>query len=191
MDFSLEYEAHYSKLQAVIVLLVAGGISVQPAWLIVGALGSREGVWVTLGLLLLAVWAVFILPFIVLGLKALFTREAVIILDADGVTDVRRDPSYAAWDDISNISTGWDEYFFSLRFEFRDHAKAKEYVGSPYWPLWILRRLVGAHDWNLNMLLLDRSRTEMVEVAEAYRQNAIRRRIEEANAGRQWSGALQ
>jgi hypothetical protein len=31
----------------------------------------------------------------------------------------------------------------------------------------------------------------MVEVAEAYRQNAIRRRIEEANAGRQWSGALQ
>ena len=182
-------ELYYSKPFAIVALAFATGVVFTSGPALVGLAmlpGYRIIAW---GCAL--VFAPALLAVYWYNVRALFHKDAVVILEPDGITDTRQTISFAAWDDVHSVSLGVGETASYLRLKFRTTELAKMYVGRGYLIRTIFRRIRFLGDWNVNLMPLGCSRQHVVLTAEAFRQHSLRRRIEALNPGSKVTGTAQ
>jgi len=168
---------HYRKgLMAVLCLFLLGAIvyGLVMTWaFFAGYLGMP---------LLGALMSPAFLPFAValwFAGRALFWRGPVLELDEEGITDHRRREPHAAWDDIDDVFLGYGfKGWVRLAIQFRNPADAERYLEYPSW-LNLLERMVYRNGhWNLKLAGLDTPMLKILRTAEAYRRQAVLRRVE-------------
>lgn len=190
LDCGTPFEVHYSKTSAAFTLILVALIGGSMAW--TGFLLLWLPVFWLVGLLSLGLTAVFVLPVGLRALRALGSRDAPLVFDDEGVTDTRRNPSFAAWRDIHQVTLGYGETAYLLRIDFREREVAARYISGPFSIGRIIRRLYARGDWNLDLWYLQGSRHELLRIALAYRSAGIRKRVVAARVEQPegWTGPL-
>ena len=172
-------ELYYSKPFAIVALALATGVVFTSGPALVGLAmipGYQVIAWLSAIVFVPVLFAVYRY-----NLRALFHKDAVVILEPDGITDTRQEISFAAWDDVHSVSLGVGETASYLRLKFKTTELAKMYVGRGYLIRTIFRRIRFLGDWNVNLMPLGCSRQHVALTAEALRQHSLRRRVEELN----------
>lgn len=183
---------HYSVVRVALfsaLVLLALGWS---AWWIVAAVASRHGLVVIVGAggLLLGVFVAFLaVPAMV---HAWRHRGPVVVIDEDGVTDVRKKVDFIGWPDVKEVTLGAGHTARFLCFTFRRPDPAR--VDPPRVPFlgWLMRGVRFLGDWNVDMRLLACSRREVLDRADAMMKRSMRQRVAELNKDNRhgWSGTL-
>jgi hypothetical protein len=182
-------ELYYSKPFAIVALAFATGVVFTSGPALVG-LAMLPGLHIIAwGCALL--FAPALLAVYWYNVRALFHKDAVVILEPDGITDTRQKISFAAWEDVHSVSLGAGETASWLCLKFKNTELAKMYVGRSYLIRTIFRRIRFLGDWNTNLMPLACSRHHVVLTAEAFRQHSLRRRIEALNRRSKVTGASQ
>lgn len=171
-------ELHYSRPMAIIVglLVLASLASTLP---LVLALVQFNALAI-LGMGALAILGPIYFLLLRYVLRALLSAQPVVTLDALGVTDTRQRVGYVSWDDVQRVRLGMGNRASTLCLELKP-AAASRYTRAPGgWRL-LMRYVETLGDWNVNLMPLRCSRTEVLAAAEALRKAAIRRRVEQLN----------
>ena len=103
----------------------------------------------------------------------LLIREPVLVIDANGITDYRREPSFAAWEDVRSVFFGRGGF---LSVDFRNPQLARSYTGQPFHLLRVLSFLDGRGHWNLRIVTLRGSTRSIIQTAEGYLRWATHQR---------------
>ena len=98
------------------------------------------------------------------------TPLPVLTVDAYGITDRRREPSFASWEDIHDVYLGTAGRYYTLCIRFRSGATAKRYVGRFLRLRQVVMRLYGLGDWNLSLWLLNRSRADILSTVQMHQR---------------------
>lgn len=171
-------ELHYSRPMAIVVgvLLLLGAAKSLP---VLVAMLQFNGI-ALIGLMVIAILAPFYLVLLRYVLAALTGKQAVVRLDADGITDTRQRVAFVPWDDVQRVRLGSGDKSHYLCIELKAGV-AGSYTRAPTgWRL-ILRFVETLGDWNVFLLTLRCSRAEVAATAESLRKAAIRRRVEQLN----------
>jgi hypothetical protein len=184
---------YYSRTRAVFVLLFNLAIVLWVAYLLIAGLFGGDFVLLLSG----AASSLVAIPLVWLHvtepIRAFGPRQVVVTLDANGITDVRKQDSFLAWDDVRRIRLGGMQQTRSyLIFELRDQVEAKDRVGVPASAKLFARRLVLLGDWHVNLRPLMCNSAEVLKMAERLRLAALRRQGNAMNpdATQGWSGQL-
>jgi hypothetical protein len=178
-------ELHYSRPMAVMVglLVLASLASTLP---LVLALVQFNALAI-LGIGALAILGPIYFLLLRYVLRALLSAQPVVRLDALGVTDTRQRVDYVSWDDVQRVRLGMGNRASTLCLELKP-AAASRYTRAPGgWRL-LMRYVETLGDWNVNLMPLRCSRTEVLAAAEALRKAAIRRRVEQLNGAAAGAG---
>ena len=171
-------ELHYSRPMAIVVGLLAMASLASTAPLVLALL--QFNALAVLGIGALAIFAPIYFALFRYVLRALLTAQPVVTLDALGVTDTRQRVDYVSWDDVQRVRLGMGNRASTLCLELKPTA-ASRYTRAPGgWRL-LMRYVETLGDWNVNLMPLRCSRTEVLAAAEALRKAAIRRRVEQLN----------
>lgn len=171
-------ELHYSRPMAIVVGLLAMASLASTAPLVLALL--QFNVLAVLGIGALAIFAPIYFALFRYVLRALLSAQPVVTLDALGVTDTRQRVDYVSWDDVQRVRLGMGNRANTLCLELKP-AAASRYTRAPGgWRL-LMRYVETLGDWNVNLMPLRCSRTEVLAAAEALRKAAIRRRVEQLN----------
>ncbi|KPF43321.1 hypothetical protein IP87_17320 [beta proteobacterium AAP121] len=169
----LIFWAHLAVFSGNVWLIVAGGVAV-----------------IFLGPLLLSLLPSVLHPWL--------HRGPVVILDAEGVTDLRKKSANRsiAWSDVGQVQLGSGETSSCLAFEFRRPNREKQ-DGAVVGGLAVfLNRARLLSDWNISLRMLSCSKQEVLKAATRLHQQSVRRQVVERNKGRSagsnngWSGTL-
>lgn len=174
-------ELQYSRPVAVIV----GGLA---------ALSAAQVVVVLAALLEFGAIAVFALPALAIlapiyfllfryVYRALTHRQAIVILDEHGVTDIRQRVEFVPWEDVRRVRLGAGSKSQYLCVELKQDAAGRYTMAPVGWRL-LLRFAQSLGDWNVLLLTLSCSRSEVEKSAETLRKAALRRQVERLNAAR-------
>lgn len=119
-------------------------------------------------------------------------RGPVVILDIDGVTDVRKKPDFLSWEEVAGVKLGVGEAASFLCFELRNPAGPGQDAPRLGALGVVAKRLRSLGDWNVTLRLLACRRREVLDAARALRQRNTRRRVVEMNKDKAsgWSGSL-
>lgn len=154
-------------------------------------IGIAVGIGAIVGLPLL-------LAFLPAMLHAWTHKGPVLSMDSEGVTDVRKKSSHIPWSIIGMVNLGVGERASYLCFGFR-HADRQRQDAPLLGPIGVLlNRLYGLSDWNVSLRLLACKKREVLRMAEAFRQQSLRKRVVEINRklvpasdpNQGWSGRL-
>jgi hypothetical protein len=116
----------------------------------------------------------------------------VVILDEDGITDVRKPVSFVPWSDIASIDLGAGETASYLCFEFRQADRKRQDLRS-LGPLGtLLNRSRSLSDWNVTLRMLACKKDDLLRSARRLHQQEVRRQVVALNSGHNsgWSGQL-
>lgn len=191
-------EIHYSRFWTGLAsLLFLWFVGFNLFWL--RGLFSGHLVGVVLGIGAFIALPLILMLFLPTLLHAWTHRAPVVVLDADGVTDVRKKVSHIPWGDIASVELGSGENGAGiLAFAFRRADRQRQDLG-PAGPLGVLfNRAQTLSDWNVSLRLLSCNSQKVLEQAERLRQQAIRREVVQINRARRsagdpyqgWSGRL-
>ena len=171
-------ELHYSRPVAIFVgvLLTLSAGSVSPLLL---ALLQFNGLAI-FGLGVLAIIGPIYFVLYRYVLVAMTARQAVVRLDAHGITDTRQRVEFVPWDDVQRVRLGSGDKSHFLCIEFKAGVAGRYTRASAGWRL-LLRFIETLGDWNVMLLTLRCSRKEVEKTAETLRKAAIRRRVEQLN----------
>lgn len=119
-------------------------------------------------------------------------RGPVVILDLDGVTDVRKEPDFLPWEEVAGVKLGVGEAASFLCFELRRPAGPAQEAPRLGALGVVAKRLRSLGDWNITLRLLACRRGEVLDAARTLRQRNTRRRVVELNKAKEsgWSGTL-
>ena len=124
--------------------------------------------------------------------KALQHSGAVLIMDEDGVTDIRKKSCFIPWSNVGKIGLGIGETASFLCFEFRrpDRERQDLPVLGPMGALF--NRVRALSDWNVSLRLLACSKAKTLTAARRFHARSIRRLVREMNTSATdgWSGTL-
>ncbi len=129
------------------------------------------------GVTALLVWLPYFLIAAKSGIRAVLTSGPVLVVDEHGITDNRREPSFASWEDIHDVHLGVGGRYYTLCIRFRSGLTARQYVGRFFRLRQILMRFYVLGDWNLSLWLLGRSRTDIFHAAQMHRRAYIARKV--------------
>lgn len=152
-------------------------------WAILGAFGGHA-LAIVVGILALLVGVPLLLPFAGAVIHPWRHSGPVLVLDADGVTDVRKANSFIPWTDIRSIRLGVGATAGFLGFVFRRPDRAREdpprlgVLGT------FLRRSAFLGDWNVSLRLLACRRQDLLQAARRLHQQGLRRWSVEPDATR-------
>ncbi len=177
---------YYSKPRAVAVLLFNLAVVVWVGYLILAGLFGGI-IYLLIGGLVCAIAATpLVLLHVSEPIRALGTHDAVVILDASGITDLRKKDAFLDWNDVAQVTLGGVQPTRGyLIFELRDIAKAKARVGAPAPASAKLfgRKLLLLSDWHVNLRPLKCDLQHVHKMAERLRLAALRRKVSAMNAG--------
>ena len=171
-------ELHYSRPVAIAVGLLASASVASTLPTVLALMQFNAAAILGLGALAVIgpIW--FLLFRYVL--RALLSSHAVVTLDAMGVTDTRQRVEHVYWDDVQRVRLGTGDKSHFLCLEIKPGAVARYTRAPTGWRLlWRFIETLG--DWNVNLMTLRCSRSEVLATAEALRKAAIRRRVEQLN----------
>ena len=129
------------------------------------------------GVTAILVWLPYFLIAAKSGIRAVLTSGPVLVVDEHGITDSRREPSFASWEDIHDVHLGVGGRYYTLCVRFRSGVTARQYVGRFFRLRQILMRFYVLGDWNLSLWLLGRSRTDIFHAAQMHRRAYIARKV--------------
>jgi len=125
-------------------------------------------------------------------------RGPVVIMDAEGVTDLRKKGQNRsiAWSEVGQVQLGSGNTSSYLAFEFRrpDREKQDGAVAGGLAVLFNRARLLS--DWNISLRMVSCSRHEVLKQAKRLHQQNVRRHVVELNKSRStghnhgWTGTL-
>jgi hypothetical protein len=125
-------------------------------------------------------------------------RGPVVIMDAEGVTDLRKKGQNRSisWPDVGQVQLGSGNTSSYLAFEFRrpDREKQDGAVAGGLAVLFNRARFLS--DWNISLGMLSCSRHEVLKEAKRLHQQNVRRHVVELNKSRStghnhgWTGRL-
>lgn len=124
--------------------------------------------------------------------RALQHRGAVLIMDEDGVTDLRKKASFIPWSNVGKIGLGIGETAAYLCFEFRRPDRERQDLPA-LGPLGsLLNRVRALSDWNVSLRLLACSKVKTLAAARRVHARSIRKLVRERNKSAKdgWSGTL-
>lgn len=125
------------------------------------------------------------------SLRACTSRNPVVTLDAEGITDRRKEASFLGWDDVGQISLGYQSQTRSyLIFDYRNGAVAKTH-GQGHSKAFF-RRALNLGDWHISLRLLACKPADVLRAAKRFQQAAVRREIVKKNgpSSQGWTGSL-
>jgi hypothetical protein len=175
-------ELYYSRFTAVLVMMVALGVTATSGMTLVGLMMQKG--FAVIGWIGIAIFAPVLFALYRFSLRALFRTTPVVVFDADGVTDTRNNPAFVPWTDIGNISLGWgNPSYHYLRFEFRTADIAKQYMGraSGFRVLALRTQFLG--DWNIYLLTLRCSKFDVLRAAKRLHQHSVAEMVNSVNQG--------
>lgn len=171
-------ELHYSRPVAIAVGLLATLSAAQALPLLLVLLQFNAIAILGVGALAIVGPIYFLLFRYVF--RALTGGQPVVTLDANGITDTRQRVEFVPWDDVQRVRLGAGDKSHYLCIELKP-AVAGRYTRAPGgWRL-LLRFVESLGDWNVALLTLRCSGTEVAATAETLRKAAIRRRVEQLN----------
>ena len=119
-------------------------------------------------------------------------RGPVVVLDEDGITDVRQQVSFLPWSDVRSIHLGVGESAAWLCFEFRRADRSRQELGSLGRLGSFLSRTRSLSDWNVTLRMLACNKDDLLRSARRLHQLQVRRSVvalnDRPNSG--WSGSL-
>ena len=169
---------HYSRWLAltVLVLATASLTGTIPVLLWVSQL-DRLGPLGWLGMAVLLPVYLWLYRYVYI---ALTQREAVVTLDAHGITDTRKRIEFVHWQDVRQVRLGIGSRSQYLCLELKPAAVPGYRRGPAAWhEFW--RFFTSQGDWDVYLLTLSGSRIEVWKSAEALRKAAIQARVRELN----------
>lgn len=118
-----------------------------------------------------------LLPFLPVLLHAWRHHGPVIVIDIEGIRDVRKHPEFVPWEDIGHVQRGIGQTAHLLCITFRhsrqDHPIISGWRGFRRLTLW----LQGRGEWNISTRLIACRTADVLETARDYRKWHIRRRV--------------
>lgn len=174
-------EFHYSRIATLFAVIFLGTATLWTGRLVLLCLLADHALFYVGGAILLVVSIPLLVPFWISVLHACWYREAVVIFDEHGVTDVRQKESFIAWEDIGRISLGVGETYSFLCFQFREARTTRQHLGFFYVLIMIVQRIRFLADWNINLRLIHCRRMEALRLAQGFHRRSISERIAEAN----------
>ncbi len=115
--------------------------------------------------------------------RALTQRQAIVTLDEHGITDIRQRVEFVPWEDVRRVRVGAGSKAHYLCVELKQDA-AGRYTSAPVgWRL-LMRFAESLGDWNVQLLTLSCSRSEVAKTAEGLRKAALRRQVERLNSAK-------
>lgn len=173
-----EFELHYSRPVAVFVGVLA---LISAARIGVFALALMHfGVGAVFAIAMLAIVGPIYFVLFRYVTRALLGRDAVVRLDAHGITDTRQRVAFVPWNAVQRVRLGSGDKAHFLCVEIKA-ADVANYTRAPgIWRV-LLRWLETLGDWNVNLMTLRCTRSEVAAIAETLRKAAIRRRVEQMN----------
>lgn len=174
---STRIEIHYSPLVYVpataLFVLALGWLGY---WMLAGLL-SGQG----LGVIIAAVAALFGLPLLLPMLPSVLHpwrhRGPVLILDEDGVTDIRKRVSFVPWSDIASIELGSGETASFLCFGFHHADSRRQDLRGLGGLGTVLSRMRSLSDWNVSLRMLACQKQEVLSSARRLRQHHLRQKV--------------
>jgi len=125
-------------------------------------------------------------------LRALQHRGPVLIMDEDGVTDIRKKASFIPWSNVGKIGLGIGETASFLCFEFRRPDRERQDL-PVLGPMGVLfNRVRALSDWNVSLRLLACRKGRTLTAARRLHARSVRKLVRERNkpATDGWSGTL-
>jgi hypothetical protein len=182
------YSAPIVIAATAIVLFFAGWIGF---WILAG-LYSGHYLAQIIGALAFLFLLPMLLPFVADVARAWQHKGPVVILDAAGITDVRKKCPFIPWTDVDLVKLGVGNTAQYLCVEFREPDREREDAPVVFGIGSLLKRARAVGDWNVSLRLLSCRRLEVLRIAQAMRQRGLRQQLVEMNgAGRNgWSGTL-
>ena len=171
---SLHYSRPKALLALCLVLLLAGSFGYH--LFLLASYVSATSSPAVLAALAAALAVSLALPFVAGPIRALRHAGPVVVLDAQGITDIRRAPDFIPWLDVSSITIGF--YVPTRRWlVFQLHARAAERLRTSRMARTrgFLRRCLLLGDWHANLQPLDARVGDIREAAERLRLEARRR----------------
>lgn len=171
---SLHYSRPKALLALCLVVLLAGSFGYH-LFLLASYVSASSSPAVLAALAATLAIAVA-LPFVAGPVRALRHAGPVVVLDAQGITDIRRAPDFIPWLDVSSITIGF--YVPTRRWlVFQIHARAAGRLRTSTMARLrgFLRRGILLGDWHANLQPLDARVVEVLDVAERLRLDARRR----------------
>jgi hypothetical protein len=125
-------------------------------------------------------------------------RGPVVIMDAEGVTDVRKKGQNRsiAWSNVGQVQLGSGNTASYLTFEFRRPDREKQDGAAAGGLAVLYNRALLLSDWNTSLRMLSCSRHEVLKEAQRLHQQNVRGHVVELNRSRStghnhgWSGTL-
>lgn len=125
-------------------------------------------------------------------------RGLVVILDAKGVTDLRKKGRNRsiAWSDVGQVELGSGNMASYLAFEFRRPDREKQDGAAAGGLAVLFNRALLLSDWNISLRLLSCSRHEVLKEARRLHQQDVRRHVVALNKSQStspdhgWTGQL-
>ncbi len=185
-------ELFYSRLSTVVATLVVAYAAFCIGYLALFALLGGNVIFLIYAGGGALFGALLLMPFAKAVVHAWRHTGPVVILDIDGVTDVRKTHAFIPWEDIGQISLGVGETASFLCIDFKKTDRAREDAPRLFGVGLLLKRARSLGDWNITLRLLKCRRTEVLRQARLMRQQALRRQIIEMNKSNPqgWSGTL-
>lgn len=191
-DAPTKLELHYSALR--VVALTAGVILVLgwTAYWVVAGIVSRHFLAVIVGVGAFVISVLVVSSTLGALVHAWRHRGPVVVIDLEGIRDMRKRVEFIPWSDVKEVRLGAGETASILCFNFRQPDK-KRADGPPsriVQVFWRTYRFIG--DWNVSLRLLSCRRFDVLKRTVALQRQAMLRRVAELNRDNKngWSGTL-
>jgi hypothetical protein len=172
-----EVVLYYSRIRAVIVLLVLFAISGWVGYLTYAALATGHVVLLMSAGVTLVFAAPLVIGHMIEPIRALRHQHAIVIIDAQGVTDHRKKDAFLAWEDIRRVSLGdLQPTRAYLIFHFRSVNVARQRLTRFARFVSVFRRMLCLGDWHVNLRPLRCKPADVLREAKRLRRLAIRSR---------------
>jgi hypothetical protein len=185
-------ELHYSRWVVLLSTAALAAVAVWASfWVVVGFASGRSIAFVV-GLIALLFGLPVLLAFAPPLVRAWRHRGPVVVMNAEGVTDIRKKVAFIPWTDIGQVNLGVGNNSHFLCFEFRKPDSQRQDTGSPGWLGTIVSRTRSLSDWNISLRLLVCRKQEVLKIAKRLHQQRVREQVVALNNGRSggWSGTL-
>jgi hypothetical protein len=185
-------ELHYSQFTLLLASAILALVSVWVLFWIVVGLASGRSIAFVVGLLAFLFGLPMLLALSPSLVRAWRQKGAVVVLNAEGVLDVRKKVDFIPWSDIGQVSLGVGNNAHFLCFEFRKADPQRQDSGNLGWLGTALNRSRSLSDWNVSLRLLACRKLEVLKAAQRMHQQSVRQQVIELNKGRSngWSGSL-
>lgn len=184
----LFYSAPILIVATIGVVYVAGWIGF---WMYAG-LASGHILAQFMGAAVFLVMLPLLVPFLRAVVRAWRHSGPVVILDATGITDVRKKCEFIPWTDVELVKLGFGTTASDLCIEFRKRDPEREDGPVFSWVGRFVKRSRALGDWNVSLRMLSCRRVEVLRAAQRMRQRGLRQQIVELNKDNRsgWSGTL-